>query len=63
MNLNRVQTRMLAFISHIGTGIVRRALTMIGCLPIVSGNIGRSRAGLWKRSACSAKTPWARTWN
>lgn len=40
VNLNRVQTRMLAFISHIGTGMVRRALTMIGCLPIVSGNIG-----------------------
>ncbi len=40
VNLNRAQTRMLAFISHIGTGMVRRALTMIGCLPIVSGNIG-----------------------
>ncbi|MET1064294.1 MAG: glycosyltransferase family 2 protein [Arthrobacter sp.] len=40
VNLNRVQTRMLAFISHIGTGMVRRALTVIGCLPIVSGNIG-----------------------
>jgi cellulose synthase/poly-beta-1,6-N-acetylglucosamine synthase-like glycosyltransferase len=40
VNLNRVQTRMLAFISHVGTGMVRRALTMIGCLPIVSGNIG-----------------------
>ncbi len=40
VNLNRVQTRMLAFISHVGTGMVRRALTMLGCLPIVSGNIG-----------------------
>jgi biofilm PGA synthesis N-glycosyltransferase PgaC len=40
VNLNRVQTRMLAFISHVGTGMVRRALTVIGCLPIVSGNIG-----------------------
>jgi poly-beta-1,6-N-acetyl-D-glucosamine synthase len=40
VNLNRIQTRMLAFISHVGTGMVRRALTMIGCLPIVSGNIG-----------------------
>ncbi|WP_427128845.1 glycosyltransferase [Pseudarthrobacter sp. S9] len=34
---------MLAFISHIGTGMVRRALTLIGCLPIVSGNIGAFR--------------------
>lgn len=40
VNLDRVQTRMLAFISHVGTGMVRRALTVIGCLPIVSGNIG-----------------------
>jgi GT2 family glycosyltransferase len=40
VNLNRVQTRTLDFISHIGTGMVRRALTMIGCLPTVSGNIG-----------------------
>lgn len=40
VNLDRVQTRMLAFISHVGTGLVRRALTVIGCLPIVSGNIG-----------------------
>ena len=39
VDLNRVQTRMLAFISHIGTGMVRRALTMIGCLPIVAGTI------------------------
>ncbi|WP_427019311.1 glycosyltransferase (plasmid) [Pseudarthrobacter sp. P1] len=46
VNLNRVQTRMLAFISHVGTGMVRRALTLIGCLPIVSGNIGAFRASV-----------------
>ena len=39
VNLDPVQARMLAFISHIGTGMVRRALTMIGCPPIASGNI------------------------
>lgn len=40
VNPNRVQTRMLAFISHVGTGMVRRAQSMTGCLPSVSGNIG-----------------------
>ncbi|WP_407320265.1 glycosyltransferase family 2 protein [Isoptericola halotolerans] len=40
VNLDRVQTRLLAILSHAGTGLVRRALTMLGCLPIVSGNIG-----------------------
>lgn len=38
-NPDRFQTRMLAFISHTGTGMVRRALTMIGCLPIGFGSI------------------------
>lgn len=36
---NRGQARMLAFISHIFNGMVRRALAMIGCLPIASGSI------------------------
>ena len=40
VNLNRVQTRMMAVLSHAGTGLVRRALTVLGCLPIVSGNVG-----------------------
>lgn len=40
VNLDRVQTRLLALLSHAGTGLVRRALHQIGCLPIVSGNIG-----------------------
>lgn len=40
VNLDRVQTRMMAVLSHAGTGLVRRALTVLGCLPIVSGNVG-----------------------
>lgn len=40
INLNTVQTRLLTVISHLGTGVVRRALALIGCLPIVSGNSG-----------------------
>lgn len=43
VNLNRVQTRLLAMISHVGTGLVRRALTVLGCMPIVSGNVGAFR--------------------
>ncbi|MEP7160290.1 MAG: glycosyltransferase family 2 protein [Dermatophilaceae bacterium] len=43
VNLDRVQTRFLALISHVGTGLVRRALHMIGCVPVVSGNVGAFR--------------------
>ncbi len=43
VNLNRVQTRMLAILSHVGTGLVRRALSLTHCLPIVSGNVGAFR--------------------
>jgi len=43
VNLDRPQTRLLALISHVGTGLVRRALHMIRALPIVSGNIGAFR--------------------
>ncbi|MFC8597488.1 glycosyltransferase [Isoptericola sp. NPDC057191] len=43
VNLDRVLTRLLALISHVGTGLMRRALDVLGCLPIVSGNIGAFR--------------------
>lgn len=43
VNLDRVQTRFLALISHVGTGLVRRALHVLGCLPVVSGNVGAFR--------------------
>ncbi|MDR6986414.1 cellulose synthase/poly-beta-1,6-N-acetylglucosamine synthase-like glycosyltransferase [Paenarthrobacter nitroguajacolicus] len=46
VNLNRVQTMMLAVLSHVGTGLVRRALSLLHCLPIVSGNIGAFRSDL-----------------
>ena len=62
VNLNRVQTRILAFISHIGTGMVRRALTIIGCLPIVSGNIGAFPRKVVEEIGLPAKTRWAKTW-
>jgi biofilm PGA synthesis N-glycosyltransferase PgaC len=43
VNLNRIQTRLLTVISHIGTGLVRRSLSLLRCLPIVSGNSGAFR--------------------
>lgn len=43
VNLDRVQTRFLALISHVGTGLMRRALHMLGALPVVSGNSGAFR--------------------
>ncbi|HKS51883.1 MAG TPA: glycosyltransferase family 2 protein [Pseudonocardiaceae bacterium] len=43
VNLDRLQTRLLAVLTHTGTGFVRRALALIGCLPIVSGNLGAFR--------------------
>ncbi|MFE4194470.1 glycosyltransferase [Paenarthrobacter sp. NPDC056912] len=46
VNLNRIQTMMLAVLSHVGTGLVRRALSLLHCLPIVSGNIGAFRSDL-----------------
>ena len=43
VNLDRVQTKFLALISHLGTGLMRRSLDELHCLPIVSGNIGAYR--------------------
>jgi cellulose synthase/poly-beta-1,6-N-acetylglucosamine synthase-like glycosyltransferase len=44
VNLDRVQTRFLALISHLGTGLMRRAMSELHCLPVVSGNIGAFRS-------------------
>lgn len=50
VNLDRVQTRFLNVISHVGTGLVRRALHVLRCLPIVSGNIGAFRREALEKS-------------
>lgn len=44
VNLDRPQTRLLALMTHVGTGLTRRALALVGCLPIVAGNSGAFRA-------------------
>lgn len=43
VNLDRVQTRFLSLVSHVGTGLMRRALHMLHVLPVVSGNTGAFR--------------------
>lgn len=50
INLDRPQTHLAAIQTHVGTGFVRRALSFIGCLPIVSGNIGAFRRSALART-------------
>lgn len=40
--------RFLTVTTHIGTGFVRRALSVIGCLQIISGNLGAIRMSVVK---------------
>lgn len=50
VNLDRVQTRFLALINHVGTGLMRRALSTLHCLPVVSGNTGAFRRDVLERT-------------
>lgn len=43
-----VLQKMLVVTSHIGTGFVRRALSVAGVLPIIPGNLGLVRTGILK---------------
>lgn len=43
VNLDRIQTKFLSLISHVGTGLMRRALHVLRALPVVSGNTGAFR--------------------
>lgn len=57
VNLDRIQTRLLTVISHLGTGLVRRALSLLHCLPIVSGNSGAFRRDVfWEIGAFDTDT-------
>lgn len=57
VNLDRVQTRLLTVISHLGTGLVRRSLSLLHCLPIVSGNSGAFRRDVfWEIGAFDPDT-------
>lgn len=43
VNLDRIQTRFLALITYVGTGLVRRAFDVLRCVPVISGNCGTFR--------------------
>lgn len=43
VNVDHPQTHLAALLTHVGTGFVRRALAIMNCLPIVSGNLGAFR--------------------
>jgi biofilm PGA synthesis N-glycosyltransferase PgaC len=50
VNLDRIQTRLACIQTHVGTGFVRRALALVNCLPIVSGNIGAFRRNVIEKT-------------
>lgn len=49
VNLDRPLTQLMSIQTHVGTGLVRRALAEINCLPIVSGNVGAFRRSALER--------------
>ena len=57
VNLDRLQTRLQALQTHVGTGFVRRALAELNCLPIVSGNIGAFRRNALERTVSASGFP------
>ncbi len=50
INLDKLQTQLANLLTHVGTGFVRRALSTIDCLPVVSGNIGAYRSSTLEKT-------------
>ncbi len=50
VNVDRPQTHLAALLTHVGTGFVRRALAIMNCLPIVSGNLGAFRRSVLEQT-------------
>lgn len=50
INLDKLQTQLANLLTHVGTGFVRRALSTIDCLPVVSGNIGAFRSSTLEKT-------------
>jgi cellulose synthase/poly-beta-1,6-N-acetylglucosamine synthase-like glycosyltransferase len=48
LNTRTPLQRVLAVTSHIGTSFVRRALSVLGVLPIISGNLGAVRTSVFR---------------
>jgi cellulose synthase/poly-beta-1,6-N-acetylglucosamine synthase-like glycosyltransferase len=49
-NLDRLLPRLASLQTHVGTGFARRALSLINCLPVVSGNIGAFRRSVLRET-------------
>ncbi|MDK6690040.1 hypothetical protein QP246_11450, partial [Aerococcus urinae] len=49
VNITGPLTALLALMTHVGTGMTRRALALLGMLPIVAGNSGAFRADAVRR--------------
>jgi biofilm PGA synthesis N-glycosyltransferase PgaC len=58
VNLDRLQTRLQSLQCHVGTGLVRRALSELNCLPIVSGNIGAFRRSALEQTDPAGAEPF-----
>lgn len=46
LNPSTAIQKFLAITTHIGTGFVRRALSVLGCLPVITGNLGAVRTSI-----------------
>ena len=57
VNLDRVIPRLMSIQTHVGTGFVRRALAVINCLPIVSGNVGAFRRSVLEQTMNASGFP------
>jgi biofilm PGA synthesis N-glycosyltransferase PgaC len=49
-NLDRLLPRLASLQTHVGTGFARRALSLVNCLPVVSGNIGAFRRSVLRET-------------
>jgi len=58
VNLDRLLTRLFVLQNHVGTGLVRRALSELNCLPIVSGNIGAFRRSALEQTDPAGSEPF-----
>ncbi len=50
VNLDRLQTHLACLQTHVSTGFVRRALAVVDCMPVISGNIGAFRRDVLQRT-------------
>ncbi len=57
VNLDRPLTQLMCLQTHVGTGMVRRALAELNCLPIVSGNSGAFRRAALEQAGPIGNAP------